>query len=125
MKSLLLSRIVNAEQSQRIADIDVSFSLVNYVNNGDMGVKRGEHKLEVKLWITEVLAQILVETPLSKDQIISPEGDDFTVSAFVDDTDEFRHWILSMCNHATVLSPKSLREEIKDTLLTSISYYED
>ena len=125
IKSLLLSRIVNAEQSQRIADIDVSFSLVHYVNNGDMGVKRGEHKLEVKLWITEVLAQILVETPLSKDQIISPEGDDFTVSAFVDDTDEFRHWILSMCNHATVLSPKSLREEIKDTLLTSISYYED
>lgn len=125
IRSLVLSRVLKVKQLKTIADIDYDFSLANYVSNGDMGVMRNEKKLMIKLWITPVLAEILTETPLSKDQVIKPKEDDFILTASVDDTDELRHWILSMCNHVTVLSPETVRKEIKDTLLTSISYYKD
>ncbi|MDO6499007.1 helix-turn-helix transcriptional regulator [Photobacterium sanguinicancri] len=125
IRSLLLSRVIKAEQTKREADIDSDFSLSNYVGNGNMGVIRSGHKLAIKLWITPILAEILTETPLSKDQVFSPKEDDFILTASVDDTDELRHWILSMCNHATVLSPETLRKEIKDILVATISYYED
>ncbi|HFC9439599.1 TPA: WYL domain-containing protein [Vibrio cholerae] len=68
---------------------------------------------------------MLDETPLCEDQSIESKDNDFVVYASVDDTDELRHWLLSVCNHATVLEPLALREEIIQTLRDSLSWYED
>ncbi|MFA0438898.1 WYL domain-containing protein [Vibrio sp. 10N.286.49.C2] len=124
-RQLLLSRIFKADMLDKIADIDSTFSLKKFVAAGEMGVKRDLDKLKLKLWVTPVLATILDETPLSKDQVIEPKENDYMVSALVEDTDELRHWLLSMCNHATVMEPKAVREEITQTLRDSISWYED
>lgn len=125
IRQLVLSRVVEAERIRIPAALEPDFSLEDFVTKGEMGVTRSAHELHIKLWITPVLARILAETPLSQEQIIEPKGDDFVVTASVDDTDELRHWILSMCNHITVLTPISLKNEIKNTLLSSISYYEE
>lgn len=125
IRQLAFNRITHAEKLKQQAQITSEFSLKTFLNTGRMGVIRDDKKLDIKLWITPVLERILTETPLSEDQYIEEKEDDYLVTASIDDTEELRHWILSMCNHITVLSPVSLREEIKDTLLTSISYYED
>lgn len=124
IRTLYFSRIVDAETSIAPAIIDHKFSVNTFIDNGGMGVIRNVSKLEIKLWITETLKLILEETPLAHDQKFEPLDGYFSVTATVDDSDELRHWILSMCNHATVIEPMSLRAEIKATLLDSISYYE-
>ena len=125
IRQLSLSRVIKAERLHQPAEVDPTFSLSQFVETGAMGIVRSAEKIEITLWITEVLATLLTETPLSENQSIEPKGDDYVVTACVDDTDELRHWILSMSNHATVLAPQSLRQEIKETLITSCSYYED
>ncbi len=90
-----------------------------------MGVIRSLDKLAIKLWVTSVFARIPDETPLCEDQLIEPKDDDFVVHASVDGTDELRHWLLSVCNYATVLEPLALREEIIQTLRDTLSWYED
>ncbi|HAS6175517.1 TPA: WYL domain-containing protein [Vibrio vulnificus] len=125
VRQLSFNRVISAESSYFPAIIDDGFSLENYVQQGEMGVTRSLDKLSIKLWVTPVFARILDETPLCEDQSIESKDDDFVVHASVDDTDELRHWLLSVCNHATVLEPLVLREEIKQTLRDSLSWYED
>lgn len=123
VRQLSFNRIISAESSYFPAIVDEDFSLEKYVQQGEMGVARSADKLAIKLWVTPVFARILDETPLCEEQVIEPKGDDFIVTALVDDTDELRHWLLSICNHATVLEPLALREEIKQTLFDSLNYY--
>ncbi|EGR2489171.1 WYL domain-containing protein [Vibrio parahaemolyticus] len=125
VRQLSFNRIISAEPSYFPAIIDEDFSLEKYVQHGEMGVTRSLYKLAIKLWVTPVFARILDETPLCEGQLIEPKDDDFLVHASVDDTDELRHWLLSVCNHATVLEPLALRDEIKQTLRDSLSWYED
>ncbi|MEZ9417716.1 WYL domain-containing protein, partial [Vibrio sp. 10N.286.49.E1] len=105
VRQLSFNRIISAESSYFPAIVDEDFSLETYVQQGEMGVIRRSNKLAIKLWVTPVFTQILDETPLCEDQLIEPKGEDFIVHANVDDTDEFRHWLLSVCNHATVVEP--------------------
>lgn len=124
VRQLSFNRVISAESSYFPAIIDEDFSLENYVQQGELGVTRSLDKLAIKLWVTPVFARILDETPLCEDQSIESKDNDFVVHASVDDTDELRHWLLSVCNHATVLEPLALREEIIQTLQDSLSYYE-
>ncbi|AQP37476.1 helix-turn-helix transcriptional regulator [Vibrio anguillarum] len=125
VRQLSFNRVISAESSYFPAIIDEDFSLENYVQQGEMGVTHSLDKLAIKLWVTPVFARILDETPLCEDQSIESKDNDFVVHASVDDTDELRHWLLSVCNHATVLEPLALREEIIQTLRDSLSWYED
>ncbi|WP_233220423.1 MULTISPECIES: YafY family protein [Photobacterium] len=124
VRQLSFNRIIGAESSLFPAIVDEGFCLENYVQQGEMGVTRSLDKISITLWTTPVFARLLDETPLCDDQVIEPKEDDFLVHARVDDTDEMRHWLLSVCNHVTVLEPVALREEIKQTLRDSLSYYE-
>lgn len=124
VRQLSFNRIIGAESSCFPAIVDEGFCLQNYVQQGEMGVTRSLDKIAITLWSTPVFARLLDETPLCDDQVIEPKEDDFLVHASVDDTDEMRHWLLSVCNHVTVLEPVALREEIKQTLRDSLSYYE-
>jgi predicted DNA-binding transcriptional regulator YafY len=125
VRQLSFNRVINAETSCFPAIVDEAFSLETYVQQGEMGVIRSLDKLAITLWVTPVFARILDETPLNDVQSIKPKGEDFLIRAKVDDTDELRHWLLSVCNHATVVEPLALREEIKQTLRDSLSWYED
>ena len=71
LRQLSFSRITAAEELERKAIINNSFSLNNFVKAGELGVLREQDKLEIKLWITPVLATILQETPLCSEQVIS------------------------------------------------------
>lgn len=125
VRQLSFNRVIRAESSYFPAVVDEGFLLEKYVQRGEMGVIRSSDKLAIKLCVTSVFARILDETPLCENQLIEPKDEDFIVHANVDNTDELRHWLLSVCNHATVVEPLALREEIKQTLRDSISWYED
>jgi predicted DNA-binding transcriptional regulator YafY len=52
IRQLAISRVLEAEKLNNVADIDPVFSLKEFVSKGEMGVIRDDEKLDIKLWIT-------------------------------------------------------------------------
>jgi len=72
----------------------------------------GQVRLEAR--VTDELARILEETPLSQEQTLETNSDRHHVSARVADTWQLRWWILSQGSRIEVLQPDGLRHEIMD-----------
>jgi len=96
-----------AEKAKRPA----GFTLDDYLNRG--GGQFGEGKIiTLKAEISETLARLLEETPLSADQkIVSGKGR-HRLSATVFDSWQLRFWILSQGADVVVRQPAGLRKEI-------------
>lgn len=79
-------------------------------------------KLEFKCKVS--VAHYLAETPLSHDQKISPEHNNWqTITATVNDTWQLRWWLLGQGASLEVCGPNLLRDEITYTMLeTSLLY---
>lgn len=123
IRQIAFHRITSATELTKKANIKPDFNLKSFMATGKHNVIRNDDFLNIELWGTPVLAKLLNETPLSKEQIITPFENDYKITAKVEDSDELRHWLLSMSSHATVLSPESLRQEIKEILANALSYY--
>lgn len=87
------------------------FSLDEYIRQGGMHFGSGK---EIKLVaeVTEWLAAILMETPLSEDQDIREDGEELRLTATVDDTWQLHWWILSLGDDIEILKPTAMRKMI-------------
>ena len=133
----LATAIEAADASVKAANVELADYLVagggkvNIILRGDVAAVKASVEAGVASasQIGKVLSQTVIPRPSQKLTAafnqIEPKEKYFLVSANVADTDELRHWLLSMGDHVTVLEPKALREEIKQTLRNSISWYED
>lgn len=100
------------------------FNLENYVKSGKLHF--GSTKpLKLKANISAELARILEETPLSTDQKLSTKDNTTLVSATVADTWQLHWWICSQRSNIEILSPKSLRKQIAESLLDAAAQYTD
>ena len=87
------------------------FTLDDYLNRG--GGQFGEGKIiTLKAAISEALARILEETPLSTDQKILSGKSGVRLTATVFDSWQLRFWILSQGADVVVRQPAALRKEI-------------
>jgi predicted DNA-binding transcriptional regulator YafY len=85
--------------------------LDDYLNRG--GGQFGEGKIiTLKATISEALARILEETPLSTDQKILSGKSGVRLTATVFDSWQLRFWILSQGADVVVRQPAALRKEI-------------
>lgn len=98
------------------------FSLDDYIGLGALHFG-GDKTIRFSANVTDWMAKILSETPLSGDQQIKQIGDDFRLTATVADTWQLRWWILSLGHGITVLKPLGLRQEIIDTIEKSARNY--
>jgi predicted DNA-binding transcriptional regulator YafY len=69
--------------------------------------------IQLKAWINADLANLLSETPLSKDQSLTAIEDGFTLTASVHDTWQLKWWILSQGARIVIQSPSELRNAIQ------------
>ena len=67
----------------------------------------------IKLKCASSLSNLLTNNPLHSQQVIHTNHDHFIVTASVPISNELVAWILSCGEHAEVLEPKSLRDEIE------------
>lgn len=90
------------------------FTLDGYIDAGAFGYPEGEGAIVLDATFTATAAAHLVESPLSDDQRITPEGDGLVrVSATVLDTKELRWWLLGFGDQVIVNGPSGLRERMR------------
>lgn len=107
------------EKSRRPAD----YSLDEYIATGAMEFGSGE-KLKLKAEVSEELGIYLSETPISEDQKIVYRKERWILTAEVQDTWQLHFWILSQGPAITILSPATLRSQIRNSLKTAVKGYD-
>lgn len=112
-RKLAVHRILEAnmleEESFRIPD----FNLKDYVDSGTFGFN-ADDDLQFKGLFTKESAQHMFETPLNLTQNIEALQDHYMITAKVQDTLQFRWWLLSFGKHLVIQEPDSLVSWVKE-----------
>lgn len=81
-------------------------------------------KLQLQAWISDNLARLLRETPLSPDMTLEKLSNGYRLRATMSDTWQLQWWILSQSDALVVESPPALRARIAEKFRQSASRYE-
>jgi proteasome accessory factor B len=120
-----LNRIQKIEPCDEIFKIDEKFSAEDYFKYS-LGVfhVHAAEPIEVKLKFNRHLIPLISETKIHPSmEIISKTEEEMVVTFTVYNTIELKNKILSYGANAEVLSPKELREEIKEIIINTSKIY--
>lgn len=110
------------EEFNPLNNIDVK----DLVKDGLLGFKHSEEIIKIKLKFNASTGFIFYETPISSSQEIKEDRKGYiTLEDRVHDTFELRNWLCGFGENVEVLSPKSLRIEIKEKLMKAVKNYEN
>jgi predicted DNA-binding transcriptional regulator YafY len=98
------------------------FSLDKYIADGALQFGEGG-EIELTAILSDELARLLSETPISKDQLLKAKGDQWHLKATVLDSRQLRWWILSHGPGIQVIKPAPLAKEIEKTLKAAVAQY--
>ncbi len=115
-------RIREANKLSEPAHRPEGFSLDEYIRSGALQFGNGE-TIQLVARVSEWLAGILSETPLSSDQRLEKTGQEYQVTASLDDTWQLCWWILAQGDAITVIEPEELRQEIAKELRRAARRY--
>ena len=115
-------RIKTASIGDLAARTASGFSLDAYLAEGRAHFANGNEIL-LHAQVSDELANLLSETPISTDQVLHPEGKAMLLSATVADSWQLRWWLLSHGAGITVLGPPDLRSAIKDAIAEAAKQY--
>ncbi len=82
-------------------------------------------KLRLRARVSNGLARLLRETPLSTDMTLKPQEPGYRLEATVSDTWQLQWWILSQGDNFIVEQPASLRENISAKLASALAGYQN
>jgi predicted DNA-binding transcriptional regulator YafY len=99
------------------------FSLQEHIEQGHGQSAVGE-EIRLRATLTEYLATLLEETPLSTDQKITRSPQQITLTATLHRSWQLDFWLLSQGSAITVTSPVSLRKHICKRLKDALANYE-
>jgi len=118
-----LHRIRSARTTEASLNRPKDFDLDTYIEQGALHFSTGS-VLCLRAKVSEELARILEETPLSSDMKLQRKGNDRVITANLPDSWQLRWWLLSQGPDITVLSPDFLRDEIARMLEQARSNYD-
>lgn len=115
VRQLVLGRIRQAELMDIPAREIEGFDLDSYIAQGNFGfLVQTNQVIDLALQVDNAYATTFIERPLHPNQTVLPcNGEQVLLTAQVPDTQELRRWIMGFGVHAQVLSPASLREEMR------------
>ena len=118
VKQLVLNRMRSAQLLDRPVKQLKQFDLDRYIAQGEFGfVLEEEMTISLVLNIDRAVSTGVVERPLSADQVIEDISEQVVrLVATVQNTAEFRRWLLGFGAYADVVSPESLRIEMKSLI---------
>jgi len=117
-----LHRIQSAVSTSEPAKRPAGFDLQQFINRGGGQFGSGT-VITLKAQVTETLAELLRETPLSETQSIIRRGGKMFLTASVFDSWQLRFWILSQSSSIIVRHPRSLRRYLISKLQESVDAY--
>ncbi len=127
IKQFALHRFQQVKVHERQAQIPKNFSLESYISDGgfDYPVRNAEAEIHLMLIVKDYMKLILIETPLSENQVITDYKDNFyLLRATVKNTRQLRWWIHSFATGIVVLEPVELRQELMSELNELKEMYE-
>ncbi|WP_312257532.1 helix-turn-helix transcriptional regulator [Stutzerimonas nitrititolerans] len=122
VRQFVLHRIQAAVAIDRPANRPADFDLQRYIASGTMQFGSGA-SIKLEAWISDGLARLIRETPISHDMQISPLPDGAMLSATVPDSWELRWWILSHAGSIRIDRPTNLRKAIRQRLMTALNLF--
>ncbi|MDP2784716.1 MAG: WYL domain-containing protein [Sulfurimicrobium sp.] len=117
-------RIVAAKLTEEPAKSNNDFNLDTYIAHGALQFSDGE-TIRLEARISENLAWVLRETPISEDMTLEAEGEKWKLTATVADSWQLQWWVLSQGVGITILAPKAFRAAIAEELEQSLAGYRD
>lgn len=117
-----LHRFESVERTYKKSLSCRDFCLNSFLDAGAMQFG-SSGKVELVATITDVLAKILRETPISTMQRIEQDGDMFKLHAEVQNSWQLHWWVLSQAENIVILEPKQLRNEISRRIQTCADLY--
>lgn len=114
-----LHRIAEAHPLEEAAMRPASFDLDRWLAEGGAGFGSGE-TIDLELRVSAQLAAYLVETPLSEDQTLMPDGNGFVLKAQVQDTWQLRWWLISQADKFSTISPQQIRRAILEACTQAV-----
>jgi predicted DNA-binding transcriptional regulator YafY len=115
-------RIVSAEKTGEPCNRPKDYSLDQYIKDGGMSFGDGEF-IKLKASVSEYLARILQETPLSEDMVITERNGKYLLSCTVANTGQLLWWILSLGDGIEVLAPKKFRDSVIESIQSAGNLY--
>ncbi len=127
IKLLAVHRFQTAEMIYETVRKPKGFTLDKYLASGALGFARHEgKKIRLKALFDKYAAAHLYESPLStKQKITEQEDGNILIEAEVLDTLQLRWWLLGFGDNVEVVGPKSLRQELVETIRNMAGYYVD
>ena len=118
-----ISRIEAAEVTkvhfQRPEDFDLQQHLAK-----SFGVYHGDGDVRIRVRFAAAVARYVCESNWHESQKLVQQKDGGVVAEFqLSDTEEIKRWIMSFGQHAVVLEPESLRDEIVQELKSLLAAY--
>ena len=98
------------------------FSLDKFIDDGALQFGEGG-EIELLAILSDELARLLSETPISGDQTLKARGGKWHLKATVLDSWQLRWWILSHGPGIQILKPTPLAKEIEKTLKAAVAQY--
>jgi len=83
-----------------------------------------QEPVRLQAWVSDTLARMIRETPLSPDMTLEPGEEGFCLQATVRDSWQLRWWLLQQGENICVQAPTSLREALRETLRRALARYE-
>lgn len=98
------------------------FSLDKFIDDGALQFGEGG-EIELLAILSDELARLISETPISGDQTLKARGGQWHLKATVFDSWQLRWWILSHGPGIQILKPTPLAKEIEKTLKAAVAQY--
>ena len=113
LRHIPVHRIKSANLLDESCSIPENFDLQSYINSGAFGYTTESQTIKLRAYFAEHAAYHLQETPLSKDQQLTPQDNgDVLIEASVLKTSQLIWWLLGFGDNIEVLDPPDLRNEI-------------
>lgn len=117
VRQFVLHRFIKVSRLGLTCNRPRGFSLKGYIASGAMQFGSCE-KVSLKAWISDDLARLVRETPISEDMalVADPSGDGVILEATVSDSWELNWWILAHTGKIKINSPSFLRDRVVDSI---------
>ena len=118
-----LDRMLDLKETKKLFTPLPNFSLPEFLS-GSMGIEAGSASEEVKIRFDNYQARFIRERRWHESQRLEDQNDgSLIVHLKVSGLGEVKRWVLSFGCHAEVLSPESLREQVKEEIRRAVVIY--
>ncbi len=119
-----MQRILKATKTNDTVKRPASFDLDEYILAGGLHFGNGK-TIRLSAWVSQWLAKILEETPLSADQKLTVLGEKTKLTATVSDSWQLTWWLMSQGTGIEVTGPVALRKKIGEQLAEAAARYKN